>query len=72
MVALPYTMQMQAIVAKPAAIEVLLANGSDVHVRNMYSRTALEMAASCGRRQCAKILISAGADVYSRDRDGAV
>jgi uncharacterized protein len=46
-----------------AMIELLLANGADVHKRTEHDQTALELAAESGDVQCARALIAAGADV---------
>jgi ankyrin repeat protein len=44
-------------------IELLLANGADVHKCTNMQLTALDLAAVHGNLQCAKALIAAGADV---------
>jgi uncharacterized protein len=53
-----------------AIIELLLANGADVHARGKLQQTALDMAASQGNTECANVLIAAGADVNSADSYG--
>eukprot|EP00953_Heterococcus_sp_UTEX-ZZ885_P002162 1680-Heterococcus_DN1.PRE.8 len=53
-----------------AMIELLLANGADVHKRSSNGRTALVTAASTGKLECVKQLIAAGADVMSADDIG--
>jgi uncharacterized protein len=47
----------------PAMVELLLANGADVHKRAHVGQTALDMAARYGCIQCAKVLIAAGSDI---------
>jgi ankyrin repeat protein len=54
-----------------AMIELLLANGADVHKRGDNGCTALDAAADSGNMQCAKALIAAGADVHSGVNNGA-
>jgi ankyrin repeat protein len=49
--------------ADAAMIELLLANGADVHKCNSTGEAALDTAAAHGSVQCAKALITAGADV---------
>jgi uncharacterized protein len=46
-----------------AIVDLLLANGADVHMCSTYGMTALHVAALNGNLQCAKALITAGADV---------
>jgi ankyrin repeat protein len=48
-------------------IELLLANGADVHKRTHDGRTALDMTAEFSQVQCVKALIAAGADVHGTD-----
>jgi uncharacterized protein len=51
-----------------AVVTLQLANGADVHYRcASRQRTALELAAYSGNMQCARVLISAGADVNHFD-----
>jgi ankyrin repeat protein len=49
--------------AAAAVIELLLANGADVHKCNHKGEAALDIAAAHGNVQCAKALIAEGADV---------
>jgi ankyrin repeat protein len=51
-------------------IELLLANGADVHRRTDDGYTALDGAAISGKAKCAKVLIAAGADVIRTDSRG--
>jgi uncharacterized protein len=53
-----------------AMIELLLANGADVHKRTEHDRTALDVAASEGNVKCAKALIAAGIDVNDTSTTG--
>jgi uncharacterized protein len=53
-----------------AVVELLLANGADVHKCNTRQQTALAVAAFNGKLQCAKALIAAGADVNHIDTYG--
>jgi ankyrin repeat protein len=46
-----------------AMIELLLANGVDVHKYTLHQQTALDVAVHYGKVQCAKALIAAGIDV---------
>jgi uncharacterized protein len=46
-----------------AMIELLLANGADLHKCNTQQQTALVVAVLSGKLQCTKALIAAGADV---------
>jgi ankyrin repeat protein len=52
-------------------VELLLANGADVHKRIGAGRTALDGAVLRGNIECVKVLIAAGADVNRADSDGA-
>jgi uncharacterized protein len=56
--------------ADAAMIELLLANGADVHMCTLDGRTALDKAAYKGNLQCTKALIAAGADVNHTSRTG--
>jgi ankyrin repeat protein len=47
-----------------AMIELLLANGADVHKCCEGDQTALSMAVYCGNVESAKVLIAAGSDVH--------
>ena len=52
-------------------VEKLLSKGADVHAkRSRDDRTPLHEAARKGRTQTTNVLISAGADVTSKDKDG--
>jgi ankyrin repeat protein len=53
-----------------AMIELLLANGADVHKRANSGRTALDVAAFRGHIDCARVLIAAGADVNCAHSNG--
>eukprot|EP00953_Heterococcus_sp_UTEX-ZZ885_P002158 1680-Heterococcus_DN1.PRE.4 len=53
-----------------AMVELLLASGSDVHMRTSYKQTALDVAVSNGYLECAKVLIAAGTDVNNSDSYG--
>jgi ankyrin repeat protein len=54
-----------------AMIELLLANGADVHIRAAdNSRTALDAAAIKGHLKTVKLLVAAGCDVNSADSSG--
>jgi ankyrin repeat protein len=53
-----------------AMIELLLANGADVHKCDSSGRTALDTAANYGSVQCMTALIAAGADVNHTDSTG--
>jgi ankyrin repeat protein len=53
-----------------AMIELLLAGGADVHRRTDHGKTALDMAATYGNTECAKVLIAAGVAVNSVDSRG--
>jgi ankyrin repeat protein len=48
-------------------IELLIANGADVHMRNENSHTALDLAVSQCHLQCAHVLLAAGVDVNHVD-----
>jgi uncharacterized protein len=53
-----------------AMIELLLANGADVHKCDSSGRTALDTAANYGSVQCMSALVAAGADVNHTDSTG--
>jgi uncharacterized protein len=53
-----------------AMVELLLANGADVHMCNDVDSTALDTAAYYGSTPCAKALIAAGAEVNHNESDG--
>jgi uncharacterized protein len=53
-----------------AMIELLLANGADLHMCNKLDCTPLIVAACYGKLQCAKALIAAGADANHINYDG--
>jgi ankyrin repeat protein len=51
-------------------LELLLANGADLHKHSNNGSTSLDAAALFGNVQCAKVLVAAGADVNLADRRG--
>eukprot|EP00953_Heterococcus_sp_UTEX-ZZ885_P008302 4987-Heterococcus_DN1.PRE.1 len=53
-----------------AEIQLLLANGADIHKCTKKQQTALDIAASYGNLECANALIAAGADVNHADSEG--
>jgi ankyrin repeat protein len=53
-----------------AIIELLLANGADVHKCTDIGQTVLGVAVCNGNVECAKVLIAAGADVNQRSSEG--
>jgi ankyrin repeat protein len=57
-------------VTSAAMIELLLANGADLHKCDSRGKTALDVAVLCGSLQCARALIAAGADVNHIDGRG--
>eukprot|EP00953_Heterococcus_sp_UTEX-ZZ885_P014379 8158-Heterococcus_DN1.PRE.2 len=52
-----------------AMIELLLANGADVHSRSRTGETALHFAAVRGYVECVKVLVAAGTAVNSANSD---
>jgi uncharacterized protein len=52
-----------------AIVELLMANGADVHKRGAAQLTALDVAVYHGNVQCATVLIAAGADVNNTNSD---
>src|SRR5438094_761224 len=53
-----------------AAIELLLANGANVHATDVFGETALMMAARAGRADVVRVLIRAQADVNAKAKRG--
>jgi ankyrin repeat protein len=54
-----------------AMVELLLANGADVHKRTVKGITALDVAFRHGKLVCGKLLIAAGAEINHGDTNGA-
>ena len=50
--------------------ELLIANGADVHAKDMRGGTSLLIATMLGRTEVVELLISKGADVNAKDRLG--
>ena len=53
-----------------AAVEALIAKGTDVNAKNNYGWTALSHAARAGNAELVKLLLVHGADVNTRDQSG--
>jgi ankyrin repeat protein len=53
-----------------AMVELLLANGADVHMCNDLNRSALDVAMHYGHLQCAEALVAAGINVNNTNNEG--
>jgi hypothetical protein len=56
----------------PSTIRLLAGHGADIHVRRTGGRTPLHSAAAFGRLECAKELLTLGADPEARAEDGSL
>jgi ankyrin repeat protein len=54
-----------------AMVELLIANGADLHKQLEIGRTPLDIAVLRANIECVQVLIAAGADVNRADNDGA-
>ena len=53
-------------------VQLLLKQGADVVVNDMYRRTALHWAADQGKEEATHLLLKAGADVMAKDIEGRI
>jgi ankyrin repeat protein len=51
-------------------VQVLLAAGADVEVKDNNGRTSVMYASRNGRKEVVQVLLAAGADVEVKDNDG--
>lgn len=55
---------------KVDAIELLINNGADIHIRDSSGRTALMLACQEGYVGAVELLLNKGADIHGRDDEG--